>query len=91
MMNSNTNNSSRRELMKKVQEADFFALDWQLYLNTHPDCERALALYTEAVMKAKALRREYESTYGPITATSTPNKLPWQWSKNPWTWEYERS
>ena len=54
------NNSSRRELMKKVQEADFFALDLQLYLNTHPDCSRALTLYQDAVQKAKELRKEYE-------------------------------
>ena len=85
------NNNSRRELMKKVQEADFFALDLQLYLNTHPDCSRALTLYRDAVTKAKELRNEYEKNYGPITATSTPHKLPWQWSRNPWTWEIERS
>lgn len=88
MMNSD---SSRRNLLKKVQEADFFALDLQLYLNTHPDCERALKLYCEAVMEAKALRREYETTYGPLTATASSAKAPWQWSKNPWTWENERS
>ena len=84
-------NSSRRELLKKVQEADFFALDLQLYLNTHPNCARALSLYQDAVKKAKELRKEYETTYGPLTATSTPDKLPWQWSRNPWTWEIERS
>lgn len=84
-------NTSRRELLKKVQEADFFALDLQLYLNTHPNCERALKLYTEAVKEAKALRNEYESMYGPLTATSSPNRIPWQWAKNPWTWENERS
>ena len=85
------NNTSRKELLKKVQEADFFALDLQLYLNTHPDCSRALALYQDAVLKAKELRKEYEKNYGPLTATSTPAKLPWQWSRNPWTWEIERS
>ncbi len=84
-------NSSRKELLKKVQEADFFALELQLYLNTHPDCAKTLALYEKAVKKAKELRKEYETTYGPLTATSTPAKLPWQWSRNPWTWEIERS
>ena len=87
----NVTNSSRREMLKKVQEADFTALEWQLYLNTHPYCEKGLRLYRKAVDEAKTLRKEYEENYGPITATSTPNKLPWQWSKNPWTWEKERS
>lgn len=84
-------NLSRRELLKKIQEADFFALDLQLYLNTHPNCERALKLYTETVRNAKTLRNEYEEKYGPLTATATPNRTPWQWSKNPWTWEKERN
>lgn len=84
-------NNSRQEMLKKVQEADFFALELQLYLNTHPNCVRALSLYEETVKKAKLLRKEYEENFGPLTATSTPGKAPWQWSKNPWTWEYERS
>ena len=87
----NMDNSSRREMLKKVQAADFYALDLQLYLNTHPDCARALKLYTEAVKEAKMLREKFESQYGPLTATATPYKLPWQWAKDPWTWEKERS
>ena len=89
MAESNTN--SRRELLRKIQEADFFAYDLQLYLNTHPRCERALELYAKTVREAKKLRKEYEEKYDPITATSTPAASPWQWSKNPWTWEKERS
>lgn len=86
-----SNNTSRRELLKKIQEADFFALDLQLYLNTHPDCERALALYVDTIKKAKSLRNEYEENYGPLTAARSSSKTPWQWSENPWTWEKERS
>ena len=85
------NKDYRRELLKKIQEADFFALDLQLYLNTHPNCKKALDMYVSTVNEAKILRKEYEEKYGPITATSTPAVLPWQWSKNPWTWEKERS
>lgn len=86
-----SNNAARREMLRKVQEADFFALDLQLYLNTHPNCSKALALYTDAARKAELLRREYEKNFGPLTAMQTPNKLPWQWAKNPWTWDNERS
>ena len=85
------NLTNRNELLKKIQEMDFFAFDLQLYLNTHPKCERALKLYVETVNEAKKLRREYEEKFGPITATSTPATIPWQWSKNPWTWDKERS
>lgn len=84
-------NNSRQSLLKKVQEADFFALDLQLYLNTHPTCERALMLYKETIREADELRREYEEKYGPLTAARSSAKTPWQWSKNPWTWDKERS
>ena len=84
-------NMSRAEMLKKVQQADFLAYDLQLYLNTHPTCERALALYTETIKQAKELRNEYEEMYGPLTAARSTGKSPWQWSKNPWTWEKERS
>ena len=84
-------NSMRREMLKKVQEADFMALEWQLYLNTHPNCERGLRHYIKAVEEAKMLRKEYEENFGPLTASASRDKLPWQWSKNPWVWEKERS
>ena len=85
------NTNSRSELLKKIQETDFFAYDLQLYLNTHPRCESALKLYVKTVEESKKLKAEFEEKYGPLTATSTPATIPWQWSKNPWTWEKERS
>ena len=88
---NDTSCSSRRELLLKIQETDFFAYDLQLYLNTHPDCERAMSLYSDAVRKSKELKNEYEAKYGPLTAFQSVGKLPWQWSKNPWTWEKDRS
>lgn len=87
----NVTNSSRREMLKKVQEADFTALEWQLYLNTHPYCEKGLRLYRKAVEEAKMRRKEFEEHFGPLTATSASATLPWQWSKSPWAWENERS
>ena len=89
MMEFNT--ETRKDLLKKVQEADFFALDLQLYLNTHPNCTRALNLYAKSVGEAKKLREVYEKKYGPLTAAASSPTVPWQWIKNPWTWEYERS
>ena len=58
----NVTNSSRREMLKKVQEADFTALEWQLYLNTHPYCEKGLRLYLKAVQEAKCLEKNTRKT-----------------------------
>ena len=83
--------NERQALLKKVQAADFYALDLQLYLNTHPDCMKGLSLYKNAVKEAKELREKYEEMHGPLTAAKSSDKLPWQWIQNPWTWEKERS
>ncbi len=79
--------NERTELLYRLQAADFAVYDLNLYLDTHPCCQRALALYKEKVKEAKALREEYESKYSPLTATSSPGKTPWQWIQNPWVWE----
>ncbi|MGM9551915.1 MAG: spore coat protein CotJB [Clostridia bacterium] len=78
---------SRKELLYKVQAADFAAHDLMLYLDTHPCCQSALTLYHEKHREAKELRNEYESKYGPLTAGASNERTPWQWIENPWVWE----
>ncbi len=79
--------NEKNELFRKVQAADFAAYDLLLYLDTHPCCQSALTLYKEKCDEAKALRCEYEKSYGPLTPCSSCGETPWQWIKNPWTWE----
>lgn len=79
--------TDRQDLLYRLQAADFAAYDLLLYLDTHPCCQSTLSLYKEKVNEAKALRNEYESKYGPITATSSSKTTPWQWIQNPWVWE----
>lgn len=79
--------SERTDLLYKLQAADFVAYDLLLYLDTHPCCQSTLTLYNEKVKEAKALRKEYESKYGPITAAASSQTTPWQWIQNPWVWE----
>ena len=79
--------SERTDLLKKVQAADFAAYDLMLYLDTHPCCQATLDLFREKVKEAKALREQYEASYGPLTAASSSKKLPWQWIQTPHVWE----
>ena len=83
--------NERRDLLYKLQAADFAAHDLMLYLDTHPCCQSALTLYHEKLREAKALREEYEKKYGPLTAQSSSTRTPWQWIENPWTWERSNS
>lgn len=81
------NMNNRRDLLYRLQAADFAAYDLHLYLDTHPCCQSALTLYHEKLEEAKALRKEYEKKYGPLTASASSKEIPWQWIQNPWVWE----
>jgi spore coat protein JB len=79
---------NQRNAMKELMAADFTALDLALYLNTHPFDRQALALYCNAVQRAKALLMNYEKCYGPITHYGAANYTnSWLWALTPWPWE----
>ena len=79
---------NRHEILKKLMELDFVAVELQLYLNTHPDCREALEKFNFVVAQAQMLRQEYERKYGPLTSFRSPSVYPWQWINNPWPWDY---
>lgn len=78
---------NRENLLRQVMAADFMVIEMNLYLNTHPTEQRAIALFNSSVQRAKMLRDMYERTYGPLTPFYTNNKNTWQWIESPWPWE----
>lgn len=78
---------NREKMLKEVMAADFTAYDLALYLNTHPNDVRALAIYHNAVQRATMQRAQYERLYGPLTARGSYNTSVWQWIESPWPWE----
>lgn len=61
----NNNNASCEELMCAIMEADFFAQDLKLYLDTHPDDTRAVEMFREAVRQYKACKAAFEDSFYP--------------------------
>ncbi|MCX7921569.1 MAG: spore coat protein CotJB [Clostridia bacterium] len=78
---------NREKLLREVMAADFTVIDLQLYLDTHPCDQKALALYNSGVQQAKMLKENYERQYGPLTALWSYSGYPWQWIQSPWPWE----
>lgn len=78
--------SEREKMLKEVMAADFTLIELNLYLDTHPCDQRALALFNSNVQRAKMIRENYERMYGPLTP-ATFSKYPWQWIESPWPWE----
>lgn len=80
---------NREELLKKLMELDFIAVDLALFLNTHPDNSEAIQAYNQVITAADAVRMKYEEAFGPLCsfrsyAMDTNN---WQWKDNPWPWQ----
>ena len=82
----NRNTSGRESLLKKIQETDFALYETTLYLDTHPNDEKALALHKEYANASMELKQKYQSLFGPLTpAANTENT--WEWVHGPWPWE----
>lgn len=77
--NNNSNSASCEELMRAIMEADFFALDLKLYLDTHPDDTRAIEMFREAVCQLKACKAAFEENFYPLTAYSAGTNGEWDW------------
>ncbi len=81
----NCPDSTRREMMMKIRELDFAIIELALYLDTHPEDEKALCLHKEYCKDVKALKDQYQKVYGPLTIKYPCNK--WRWLEEPWPWE----
>jgi len=78
-------NLSREELIQKIKELDFAVIDVGLYLDTHPEDQKAICLHKDYCNKLKKLKDVYQKIYGPLTIYFPCNK--WRWIEEPWPWE----
>ncbi len=78
----------RLAMLKEIMALDFSALELNLYLDTHPRDQRALALHNEYDRKLKELKGIYESKYDFLTHKNI-SECPWEWIKDPWPWEID--
>jgi spore coat protein JB len=81
---------NREKLLREVMAADFTVIDLNLYLDTHPNNQRAISIYNASVQRAKMLRANYERMYGPLTPMFF-SKCPFNWINEPWPWQRHHS
>ncbi len=78
-------NELREEMMMQLRAYKFSIIELGLYLDTHPDDEKALCLHREYAKKAKELADKYQKMFGPLTIFYPCKK--WRWLEEPWPWE----
>lgn len=79
--------NEKARLMKKIKEYDFALKELNLYLDTHPNCRRALTLFKKYKDLRKKAVDEYISQFGPITPEQSSDDQHWSWIDDPWPWE----
>lgn len=76
---------SRKEIADKIKAYKFAITDISLFLDTHPEDEKALCLHRNYCKKLKDLMDDYQKMYGPLTIEYPCKK--WRWLEEPWPWE----
>lgn len=81
---------TQKALLLKIMAMEFVAVEYNLYLDTHPQDHLALADYYGIVTQLKRAKEEYEESYGPLFNfgwSRNLNNRSWQWINEPWPWE----
>ena len=81
--------NERNKLLQMIQAQDFAIYEAALYLDAHPNCKRALDFYHKCLDSSKAMKKEFEEKYGPLTIYGNNDKSTWRWVETPWPWERE--
>lgn len=81
----NSNDENREKLLRKIMEYKFYINDLALYLDTHPNDRKALALHNEYVKKLDVVTKEFEEMYGPLTIETVMES--WEWAQDLWPWQ----
>ena len=77
-------------LKRQIHALDFAIVEMNLFLDTHPHDQNALALMHRYRRERCEAVAKYEAQFGPyeVTADRVGNTEHWSWIDNPWPWEY---
>jgi spore coat protein JB len=74
-------------LLSKIKKYDFTLKELNLYLDTHPDCRRALAMFRKYSDLRKNAVDEFTRRFEPLTSDRSEDNERWTWIDDPWPWE----
>ena len=80
---------NKKHLLNKIREYNFALVETALFLDTHPNCKKALMYYSKIKEGHENAIKEYEKMFGPLNMYSSNNNNRWNWIDGPWPWEGE--
>ena len=79
-MSCNCHEMNRRELFEYINQISFAVDDVKLFLDTHPENQKALDYFQKYKEKRMEALKEYAEVYGPLTVdTVSENSDCWNW------------
>jgi len=76
------------DLMRQIQEVDFALVELNLYLDTHPEDQAAIAQFNQCAQTSMTLKRQFESLFGPLYQFGNSySPVPFAWKEAPWPWQ----
>ena len=77
-------NREQLTMLKELMALEFTVIDLHLYLDTHPDDEKALSDYNILSRQLENLEQRYVQLYGPVMARQGAGRA---WVEEPWPWQ----
>ena len=83
--------NEKRALKRHICALDFAIHEMVLFLDTHPEDQKAMQMLREYRRKRKDLIASYEARFGRYVVTVDDVKPTdkWYWINSPWPWEKE--
>lgn len=70
--------------LRRLSAMQFAMWEMREFLDTHPNCPDATALYNAYKEKYDTLAKEYEARFGPLVLNGANSDA---WLQDPWPWE----
>ena len=80
--------SERDRLLRRIAEEDFAVIELHMFMDSHPNNREAAAKLKEHDAKSRALRKQFEDTYGPLMSNQVEANR-WAWISDPWPWDVD--
>lgn len=75
-------------LLQEIQETDFVLVELNLYLDTHPEDQAAIAQFNQFVQKSMTLKHRFQTMFGPLYGFGNSfSPAPFAWKEAPWPWQ----
>lgn len=78
---------NQKQLLLYLSQVSFALYDVVLYLDTHPNCQQALAYYNEMKQARKQALELYTQKFDPLFIDQVDSDCEWTWVMTPLPWE----